>query len=101
MILDCDEKEVQLKIQEKKFEIFFGEPWKINQLADLTCFFISILDCIYEWIDQGSIKDLNINKAIDNFDILSSGHNVYKLTCIMDKYSELEKTRWRIINSKD
>lgn len=101
MILNCDEKEVQLKIHERKFEIFSGEKWKINQLADLTCFFISLLDCIYEWIDQGSIKDLNMNKAIDNFDILSSGHNVYKLMCIMDKYSELEKTRWRIINSKD
>ena len=101
MILNCEEKELKLKIQEKKFEIFSGEEWKISQLADLTCFFISILDCIYEWIDLGSIGDLHINKAIDNFDILSSGHNVYKLMCIMDKYSELEKTRWRIINSKD
>ncbi len=101
MLLTCSEKELSSKIQERKFEIFYGEDNKIKQLADLTCFFLSILDCIYQWIDGGIIKDLLIDKAINNFDVLSSGHNVYKLMCLMDKYSELEKTRWRIINSKD
>lgn len=101
MLLNCTKDSLTSEIENKKNDIFDGPQEKIQLLAILTCFFITVLDCISKLINKKAVFDSEIEKATHYLDQLIAGENACKLMSIMDKYSELEKSRWRIINSKD
>ena len=88
-------------LENKKNDIFSGTELKIKQLSLLTSFFLSALDCIYNLIHGKEVLDADINRVTEFFDKLIAGRNAFKLVSILDKYSELERSRWRIIGSKD
>ena len=67
----------------------------------MTCFFIASLNCIESLIKNNSICDLDIEKSNSYLDTLIAGKNSYRLMCMINEYGNLEKTRWKIIGSKD
>ncbi len=109
MLLGCSEELLSVKIEEKKDYIFYGPSEKINLLAQLTTFFVLILEDVIRLIDGVDILDKEINSLMSSFDELmecrsddlSELSNSSKLSTIIAKYKELEKTRWRVIGSKD
>ncbi|MBI9015147.1 MAG: hypothetical protein JEZ08_23140 [Clostridiales bacterium] len=109
MLLVCSEEMLIVKIEENKNSVFHGSSEKVDQLIQLTKFFVFALDCIKRLIDGVDILDEEIIRLISSFDDLmecrsddlSEGKNSFKLSTILNKYKELEKKRWRIIGSKD
>ena len=88
-------------VENNKHELFDGTDCKIKQLSQLTCFFIASLNCIESLIKNNSICDLDIEKSNSYLDTLIAGKNSYRLMCMINEYGNLEKTRWKIIGSKD
>lgn len=99
--LNCQKSMLINILLSGKSNLFWGSDQKKQQLASLTSFFISALNCIQSLIINRSIDDISLNITISTFDNLVSGQNALSLMNIIDRFKELEKKRWRIINSKD
>jgi hypothetical protein len=100
-LLESDRESLIKNIEQRKEAIFWGSEVKKNQLVLLTRFFIKSLNCL-ECLNNGSkITNQSINEVEACFDELISGHNAYRLLNIIDKYTLMEKDRWKIIGSKD
>jgi hypothetical protein len=88
-------------IEQNKQTLFCGWGRKANDLASLSCFFISSLNSLASLISNGHISDAQIDETKNYFDKMLYGENAHRLIQIVDKYRELERERWKIIGSKD
>lgn len=101
LLLNSNEDTLISEIENKKNDIFWGTELKIKQLSLLTSFFTTTLDCIHNLNNGNKVSNIEIERVTSFFDELIAGSNAYKLMNIINKYGELERSRWKIIGSKD
>lgn len=97
-----DKKNINEKnIIKNKDSLFFGNNIKKFELCYLMNFFLVSLNNIKKIIIRGKLSDRNIKKSKTLFDKLCGGKNFVELNSTILNYEYLEKTRWKIIGSKD
>lgn len=101
LILDCDKYNLMEAISDRRNEIFFGDEIKVEMLSRLTIFFISTLNCIEELVISNHIDGISLKNAKNRYDDLVYGKNTFEFMQIMENYTKMEKSRWKIIGSKD
>ena len=96
-----NDKDLIMQIMQSKSQIFFGDAYKIDLLARLTSFFISVLSCLDQLIISHDVKDEDVIRMQQLYDDMIYGNKAYAVKSIIDDYTRLERDRWNIIGSKD
>lgn len=100
-MINCSDEKWMEKLNEQKTNVFAGEEGKIDLLIKLTNFFVYSLECIQKYIQDNKLILSDVEKLVDCFEILLDGENEYMVWAVLNTYKELEKSKWKIIGSKD